>query len=199
MHRTTNWFNPEIQILKPEHKEYLEKFQTGNQYPEKGLGDYIKKEAFGDLINGDGVSYIVFQKDKDDQILEVIAFFTLISSAIPYIYRTVDEEVYEAMCGIPAIKINMFAVNEKYQDLFYQGKPISALIFETIIDIIDQQSKTGAGIKAIYLHSLKSSEQFYLTNKMLKAEEYMRPFAGEDDDLTIMYLFIREVNITYEK
>ena len=49
------------------------------------------------MINGDGVSYIVFQKDKDDQILEVIAFFTLISSAIPYIYRTVDEEVYEAM------------------------------------------------------------------------------------------------------
>ena len=158
------------------------------------------------MLTGDGVSYIVFQTTSSDdtipdeeKIIDVVAFFTLVSSAIPYIYRTVDEDgVYEAMCEIPAVKVNMFAVNDKYQDTFYENKPISALVFETIIDIIDNKAKTDMGIKAIYLHSLPSAEKFYLRNHMLKAEEYMQTFSENDDDLTAMYVFIRDVKIVYE-
>lgn len=199
MHKTIDKFSPQITILRKEHREYLRNFKTGLKYPEKGLGDYINSDAFDDLITGDGVSYIVFQTDGDN-IIDVVSFFTLVSSAIPYMYRTIDDsEIYEVMCGIPAIRIHMFAVNQKYQDVFWNDKPISALVFETIINIIDEKSKTDFGIKAIYLHALPSSEKFYLKNNMLKAEEYMRPFAGDDDDLSTMYVFIREVKIVFEK
>lgn len=200
MHKTTDIFKPKISILSGEHKKYLETFETGIKYPEKGLGDYIKSDAFDDIITGDGVSYIVFQTDNNDNIVEVIAFFTLVSSAMPYMYRTIDEsEIYEVMCGIPAIRIHMFAVDLKYQDMFWHDKPISALVFETIINIIDEKSQNESGIKAIYLHALPSSEKFYLKNNMLRAEEYMKPFAGDDDDLSTMYVFIREVKVVYEK
>ena len=30
------------------------------------------------------------------------------------------------------------------------------------------------------------------------AEKYMLPFSGNDDDLTLMYTFIRDIKITYE-
>lgn len=200
MHKTTSTFKPKISILCEEHKKYLKSFVTGTKYPEKALGDYIKSDAFDDLVTGDGVSYVVFQTDAQDNIVEAIAFFTLVSSAMPYMYRTIeDSEIYEVMCGIPAIRIHMFAVDLKYQDVFWHGKPISALIFETIISIIDEKSKNESGVKAIYLHALPSSEKFYLKNNMLKAEEYMKPFAGDDDDLSTMYVFIREVKVVYEK
>lgn len=205
-HKRIKDFNPIIRILDRNHIKYLQHFKSGSTYPEKGLGDYIKGDAFHDLLTGDGVSYIVFQTTSSDdtipdeeKIIDVVAFFTLVSSAIPYIYRTVDEDgVYEAMCEIPAVKVNMFAVNDKYQDTFYENKPISALVFETIIDIIDNKAKTDMGIKAIYLHSLPSAEKFYLRNHMLKAEEYMQTFSENDDDLTAMYVFIRDVKIVYE-
>lgn len=198
MHRIIDFFNPEIQLIQIDHQKYLKNFKTGSNYPEAGLGDYIKNDAFNDLLSGDGVSYIVFQENENNEIIDTIAFFTLVSSAIPYIYRTVDDEVYEAICGIPAIKIHMFAVNEKYQDVFYKNKPIAAIIFGTIIDIINDKSKTDIGIKAIYLHSLKSAEKFYLKNNIQIAEKYMLPFSGDDDDLTLMYTFIRDIKITYE-
>ncbi|MFI3173518.1 MAG: hypothetical protein R3Y58_14285 [Eubacteriales bacterium] len=84
--------------MTEENQKYLQFFETGKNYPEKGLGDYIKSdEAINDLITGDGVSYIVFQKVEKDKLEKVIAFFSLQTSAISYMYRTVDEEegVYE--------------------------------------------------------------------------------------------------------
>ncbi len=170
MHNTIDNFRPEICILTEEHQKYLKFFETGENYPEKGLGDYIKSnEAIDDLITGDGVSYVVFQKDEEEKFGDVIAFFSLQSSAISYMYRTVDEEegIYEAMCSIPAIKINMFGVDVAYQDLFYDGVPISALVFRAIIDIISERSKDFAGIKAVYLNSLESAEKFYIKNDIL--------------------------------
>ncbi len=201
MHNTIDNFRPEICILTEENQRYLQFFETGKNYPEKGLGDYIKSdEAIEDLITGDGVSYIVFQKDEKDKLEKAIAFFSLQTSAISYMYRTVDEEegVYEAMCSIPAIKINMFGVDVEYQDLFYDGVPISALVFRAIIDIISERSMDFAGIKAVYLNSLESAESFYVRNEMLYAEDYMIPYAGEDKDLTVMYKFIRDVQMIHE-
>lgn len=202
MHNTIDDFRPEICILTEENQKYLQFFETGKNYPEKGLGDYIKSdEAIDDLITGDGVSYIVFQKDKANRLEKAIAFFSLQSSAISYVYRTIDEEegVYEVMCSIPAIKINMFGVDIEYQDLFYDGVPISALVFRAIIDIISDRSMDFAGIKAVYLNSLESAESFYIRNDMLYAEDYMVPYAGEDKELTVMYKFIRDVQMIHEK
>lgn len=197
-HREVADINYSISLLEEKHRGLFKDFKTGNKYPEKGLGDYIQNDAFEDMQSGDGVSYVVLNNDENGELGELVAYFTLVSSAMPCIYRTEDDEVYEAILGIPAIKIHMFAVSDKYQDVFYKNKPIAAWIFETIINIIDERSKKDVGIKAIYLHALPSSKTFYKKNKMLEAEKYMKPFSGMDDDLDVMYVFIRQVNITYE-
>lgn len=199
-HKEIEDINLSISILDEHHKKFLNKFQTGNNYPEKGLGDYIRDDAFDEMLSGDGVSYLVLKLNEEKEPEELVAYFTLVSSAIPCLYRTEEDdgEAYEVMCGIPAIRIHMFAVSDKYQDVFYKDKPIAAWIFETIISIIDEKAKRDTGIKAIYLHALPSSKNFYKKNKMLEAEKYMKPFSGMDDDLDVMYVFIRDVNITYE-
>lgn len=203
-HKEIDNFKCSVHLLNENYKDYLKDFSTGHGYPEKGLGDYVKKEAFEEMRTGDGVSYIVMREITNEKLgkkkQEVIAFYTLVSSAIPIIYRTEDDdEVYEVTCGIPAVRIHMFAVKDSYQDVFYLNKPVAAWIFENIIDTINQKSKEDMGIKAIYLHSIPSAKKFYKKNKMMEAEEYMTPFSGLDDDCDVMYAFIRDVSITYEK
>lgn len=199
-HETINDLNCTIDILRPEYKKYLVDFESGKDYPEKQLGDYVKKDAFDEMESGDGVSYVVL-RSIDDKTQEMVAYFTLVASAIPIMYRIEDEEdvPYEAMCGIPAVRVHMFAINDKYQDVFYLNKPIAAWVFEAMINIIDEKSKNDMGIKAIYLHALPNAKQFYKRNKMIDAEEYMIPFAGMDDDLDVMYVAIREISNTYQK
>ncbi len=199
-HKEIDDINLSITLLDKKYKRFLKDFKTGNRYPEQGLGDYIMdSDAFEDMQNGDGVSYLVFRTNEDDEPEELVSYFTLVSSAMPYMYRIEEnDEVYEEMCGIPAIRIHMFAVSDKYQDVFFKGKPIAAWIFETIIHIIDEKSQKDTGIKAIYLHALPSSKGFYKKNKFLEAEPYMKPFAGMDDDLDVMYVFIRKVSVTYQ-
>lgn len=198
-HKEIEKFNFSIALLDKKYKKFFDEFKTGDKYPEQGLGDYIQSEAFDDMLSGDGVSYLVLRINENDEPLELVAYFTLVSSAMPYIYRTeYDGEEYEAVCGIPAIRIHMFAVSDKYQDVFYREKPISAWIFETIIHIINEKSQTDTGIKAIYLHALPSSKKFYKKNNFIEAEPYMQPFKGLDDDLDVMYAFIRNVDVIHE-
>lgn len=199
-HREIEDFKAKIVIYDGSYKKIISQFNTGKSYPEKGLGDYIKGEAVDDLLSGDGVSYLVLAMDEDDKVTDLIAYFTLVSSALPYIYRTEDDDGdYEEMCGIPAIRISAFGVSDIYQDVFYKGQPIAAHVFRTIISIVDRMSSGVSGIKAIYLHTLPSAKAFYLKNKMLEMEEYMKPFAGQDEDLDLMYVFIREVKLVHER
>lgn len=199
-HNKIDTFDYTVEILDKTHMEYISKFTSGAHYPEKGLGDYIKQEAFEDIESGDGVSYVVLQLDADKKVIDVISFFTLVSSAMPVVYRSDDENgVYETVYGIPATRLHMFAVDDKYQDVFYRSKPIAAWIFLYIINLIDEKSKSSFGIKALYLHALPSSKAFYRNNNMLEAEEYMKPFSNLDDDCDVMYVFIRDVNHVYEK
>lgn len=202
LRKTIDNINLSISLLDKKHEVFFKNFKTGNKYPEKNLGDYLRNDAFNEMLSGDGVSYVVLELDEEDNPIDIVSYFTLVSSAMPYIYRTEGEEgeePYETMCGIPAIRIHMFAVNDKYQDVFYLGKPIAAWVFELIINIINEKSQKDTGIKAIYLHTLPSAKSFYKRNKMLDAEKYMKPFSGMDDDLDVMYVFIREVKIVYEQ
>lgn len=194
-------FNPSIHVYEKKYKKYLNTFKTGKDYPEKGLGDYIQNESLYDKESGDGVSYIVLHRNEKNEIEDVVAYFTLVSSSIPCLYRCEEEgeEPYETMFGIPAVRIHMFAVNEKYQDTFFRGELIAGLIFKAIIAKIDVMSRNGLGIKAIYLYSIPSAKNFYKKNNLLEAEEYMQKFSDGDDDCDLMYVFIREVHNTYEK
>ena len=183
-------------VLTAEDKKMVDNFSTGTHYPEAGLADYLRTYAIEDIANGEGVTHLIINK-KDDSI---IGYYTLVSSALPYYYRTNDNgQYYQVLCGIPAIEVRMFAIDESYQDVFIGDTPISAIVFRHIVDYVCKLSETSAGIKAIYLHTLPSAQRFYEKNGMQKCEKYFVPFASEDDDLLVMYALINECNIVYEE
>ncbi len=189
-YKTIYNFSPTVDILNDTHKQYFKSFKTGNTYPEKGIGVYLNNDAFEDMSNGNGVTYIITNETDGEK--EIVSFFSLLSSSILCKYKDND---YETNFYIPAIKISMFAVNEKYQDTFINNlsMPVAAMIFKLIIGIIDTYSKTVLGIKAIYLHPLDSAIDFYKKNGMKLAEKYMVNIDDNDSIEKMMYMFIREV------
>lgn len=154
-------FNFNINVLSKSDKKFLKTFCTGTNYPEKAIGEYLySDEVFSDMETGDAVTYLVTHTDNTKE-KEIVAYFSLAASSLPYYFRDVDDEgngyTTDILCGISAIKITMFGVDVKYQNVFYkegnEDKPIAAWIFEAIIGIIDEMARNTMGIKAIYLMS----------------------------------------------
>ena len=138
---------------------------------------------------------------KTNNEKEVVAYFTLRESSIPYIdCINEDDETYdEEQCGISSIEIRMFAVSELYQDTFYNEDLIAAMIFRRIIYIIDNMSNTSLGVKAIYLHSVEEAKTCYERNGIKKMEKYIMPFHSAESEYKGMYVFIREVNMCLDE
>ena len=121
------------------------------------------------------------------------------------------------ICGISAIEIKMFAVNEKYQDLFfeytegniidikdlffeYDGEslPVSAWVMQSIIDYAQTLMDEVVGFKALFLHSVPEAEKFYKINGFNPMEINMQPLHCVDSDYTAMYLALKEVQMNYD-
>lgn len=194
-------FNFNINVLSKSDKKFLKTFCTGTNYPEKAIGEYLySDEVFSDMETGDAVTYLVTHTDNTKE-KEIVAYFSLAASSLPYYFRDVDDEgngyTTDILCGISAIKITMFGVDVKYQNVFYkegnEDKPIAAWIFEAIIGIIDEMARNTMGIKAIYLHTLPRVKAFYCRNYMKPAGDYFHPLAECDDDLEVLYILIRKV------
>lgn len=196
-HKIIESFDFSIRVLNKENQCISYEFNCGDKYPEKGLADYLKVDAIKDMEIGEGVTYLVIDNNRK----KLAGYFTLVSSAMTYRYRTesLEDGIYECLCGIPAIRISMFAVDVNYQDVFCEGRPIASWILDLLISKVDDISNSVSGVKAIFLHSLPSAENFYLKNEFYPCEEYFEILASNDDDLTVMYTFIREVKIIHEK
>lgn len=136
----------------------------------------------------------------------------LAATAIPYEDRIrLDEEEAKIkntefdieICGISAIEIKMFAVSEKYQDVFFQydgeDLPISAWIIRNIIDYAYSLLNEVVGFKALFLHSLPEAEQFYKINGFNSVENNMQPLHCVDSEYTAMYLALKEVHMNYDE
>ena len=195
-------FNFNIRIFSEKDRILAQSFNTGKEYPEKGIGDYLKSdEIFKDMACSDAITYIVTCINKINDTEEIVAYFSITSSSLPYFYRDIDDSgnyvISDILCGISAIKINMFGVDCKFQNVFYKDsieeKPVSAWIFEAIIGMIDEMATNTLGIKAIYLHTLPSAKDFYCKNYMKPAGSYFYPLSDNDDELEILYTLIREV------
>lgn len=216
-HKHIEHFNPDVQKLRDVHQDFLYKtkiFNAGNGY--ENFNEFLAEEAIDFADSGDGVTYIIwniFSNDEGEEIRrEIVAFYTLQATAIPYedCMKLEPEEAAEAgteydieICGIPAIEIKMFAVNQKYQDLFYEYEgtdlPISAWVLQSIIDSVYDISKNDIGCKAIFLHSVPDAENFYIKNKFQRMKINMNPFHSIDSEFTAMYLPLCEITMHYEK
>lgn len=179
----------EIKKLSAEDSSLINKFHCADSYPEKGLEDFLKNDAFEEMENGDGTTYLIINKAEND----LFGFFTIEASALPYFYNDPDDDNYShILCGISAIKLSCFAVDKQYQDVFYQDKPIAAWLIEAIISMIYDMSTSSLGAKAIYLRPLPSAKKFYLQNHFL-LNDFYQTFASADDDLEVMLIMLHRV------
>ena len=201
-------FNPYIVLCSEEYKSAIDIFDAG--LDNFSFNEFIKKEADEYKNIGDGVTYLVFNKQNNESD-EIVAYFTLCSGAIPYVERwKVPKEEQEELgleyeeihCGIPAIELKMFAVSQKYQDVFYQHEdeqmPVSAWILMSIIDMVYEMKSSIVGIKALYLRSVPNAEIFYKKNGFDYVLKPMNPFYCIDDDYKAMYIPFVQTKIHYD-
>lgn len=207
-HKYIRRFNPCVEVYNySRHKGFLNQFDCGKYE----FNSYISgNEAKEDIANGDGVTYLVFNQ-KSFFRKELVAFYTLLSTSIPFWSRIkLDEdeiidgnEYNNQLYGVNAVQIKMFAVDKKYQNKFFKlgefDMPIAAWILRSIIDQIDDWSDSLMGIKAIFLHSAIDAENFYKRNGFDYTDEKQRPFDSEDYDLAPMFFQLREINIVYDE
>lgn len=94
----------EYDLIKPEDYELLQAFSCGNEKMDHFIHDEMIKDGIVD--SDDGLPFKVWNSEKR----EVFAVFSFAASGI--IYR-VDNYTHV----LPAIKIDIFAVDTKYQKL----------------------------------------------------------------------------------
>lgn len=211
------YFNPDVMLLESAYQDFfseIEKFYAGSEY--SNFNEFIIDEAIDYAKTGDGVTYVVWNVFCDEMGNEVkrdmVSFYTLAATAIPYEDRIrLDEEEAKKLgeeydieiCGISAIEIKMFAVDESYQDVFfkYDGEdlPVSAWIMRNIIDFSYSLMNSVLGFKALFLHALPEAENFYRMNGFNSVEINMQPLHGVDSEYKAMYLALKEVHMNYDK
>ena len=78
-------FNFNIRIFSEKDRILAQSFNTGKEYPEKGIGDYLKSdEIFKDMASSDAITYIVTCINKINDTEEIVAYFSITSSSLPY-------------------------------------------------------------------------------------------------------------------
>ena len=212
-HQYIEKFYPDISVLNTDCRDFLFSFNagTGNE----NFNEFLQSEAEEYRLNGNGVTYVIWNTlyNDDMQITkEIVGYFTLSSNAIPYIDRIrLDEneivengdEFDEENWGIPVLEIKMFAVNDKYQDVFYNYEeeelPIAAWCLFAIINYAKLLLDSVLGFKALFLHSVPQAESFYLKNGFRDMKINMQPFASVDSDMRPMWLPLKNVHMNYEK
>ena len=216
-HNHILYFNPDVMPIEQAHQDFsceLKCFNAGTGYD--NFNDFVNEEAIEYRDSGDGATYVVWNvftgENGVEQRREVVAFYTLSATAIPYEDRIrLDKEEAELIgrefdsqiCGISALEIKMFAVDEKYQDVFFEfdgeDLPISAWIIKSIIDDANDLINNVLGFKAIFWHSLPNAEDFYASNGFNQVEKNMQPLHCVDSEYIAMYLSLKEVHMNYDE
>ena len=182
-------FHPAVSVYSSAFPEDLNNFNAGEGY--ESFNTFLTKEALQDCESGLGTTLIIWNhfKDKGVDTKEIIAYFELAAGTIPYDDR--DEEelaedgVFYSFPYISVAEIKMFAVSEKYQDLFFEykgeDKPIAAWCLQYIVDYAYQLINENIGFQALFLHALDSAEGFYRKNEFTDLVTVMRPLYSNDD------------------
>ena len=92
------------------------------------------------LHEHDDVDVIHYVLDAETD--ELVAYFSLLASALPYV-------VDGTMGGIPAVELKMFAIAKKYQ-----GAGLAASIFDEVLDAIGIMTLEYIGAEYILLYSV---------------------------------------------
>lgn len=215
-HKHIEYFNPDVTLLENIYHDFhckIDAFHAGKGF--EAFDEFITQDAYEYNLEGNGVTYIVwnvfYDKDGHEYKRDIVGYYTLSATAIPYedrIRRDEDEakeygsEFDIEICGISALEIKMFAVSEQYQNIFFkhddEDLPIAAWIIRNIINFSSTLSQSVVGFKALFLHSVPEAESFYLINGFHPIEVNMQPFHSVDSDYKAMYLALKNIQMNYD-
>ena len=71
--RTVSEIFYEIKKLSAEDISLINKFHCADSYPEKGLEDFLKNDAYEEMENGDGTTYLIVNTIENN----LYGFFTI--------------------------------------------------------------------------------------------------------------------------
>ena len=77
--------------------------------------------------------------------------------------------------------------------------PVSVWVLRSIIDYIENLSKTIVGVKAAFLHAVPDAVDFYLRNGFEFMLPNMEPFHSIDSEFTPMFLALYELHINFDE
>lgn len=199
-------FNPVISTRPEEWRDYLYSFNAGER--NSTFTDFLFNEYQDYSEAGDGATYVIINTAgiRNDNNPDIVGYFTISANAIPAISRVRDDltgKVDEETWGIPVMEIKLFAINELYQDVFYESEelkaPISAWCLLNLVDLANQFINTVMGFKALFLHSVPEAEEFYKRNGFIEIKENMIPLQEIDSEYTPLWMPLREIGIPYDE
>ena len=161
----------EFTLLNFSDKEKLQKFNCGN----KKLNSFIHDEIIpnNEVINEDGLMF----KAEDKKTGNIIAIVSLAASGIIFTQTNYSKV-------LPAIKVDVFAVDKEYQKLHYNQETeedknpdnhyyLSDCIMGEVIQHCKLISEEYALVNYILLYADKKAYRFYKRNFFLEFELYM--------------------------
>lgn len=190
MHIFIDNFNPSIELLTDENRELLNDFCVGESKEDIAFATFVKKEAKGFCENYEGVTYLIINQLGEKR--EVVGYYTITTKALLLKDEVEEDGDYDtAILEIPALEIKMFAIDKKYQDVFFEfegiRKPVSAWVFEEILRRLDNIALCCVGFKAIFLRAIQQAEDFYVRNGFNFFTKTMLDTFSIDTDLKPMF------------
>lgn len=158
-------------LLEASDKKKLKSFSCGNIKLDNFIqGDIIPESS---VINDDGLTF----KVEDVKNNKIIAIISLATSGI--IFKQTN---YLKL--LPAIKIDIFAVDKDYQKMHYNKESeqdpnpsnhfyLSDCIMSEVIEHCNTISEKYALVNFILLYSDKKAYRFYQRNSFLNFESFM--------------------------
>lgn len=164
-----------FEMLKSEDYEKLQAFSCGNDALDRFIHeDVIIKNTRGfEVKSEDGLHF----KIENTESKEIIGFVSLATSGIVNI-------VGHYMCTLPAVKIDVFAIDTRYQKMHYNeeskrnGNPdehyyFSDEVMGATISHIWGINDNYALVNYVFLYADKEAKRFYRRNGFKDFGEYM--------------------------
>ncbi|RHR89439.1 hypothetical protein DWW33_04080 [Roseburia sp. AF15-21] len=161
-------------------QDVLQKFNCG--HPD--FNNFLVDDAVKYSDNGDGVTYILVDKDDYDnkKISTIFAFATIQSTSLQYYDIKNEDKVY----SISGVEIRYFAIAKKFHGqtayLIDSSKHYSTIFFEWLLTDLYEMSTKTIGFQAIFLRANGKGEKLYRRKKFVDATKYIIPYE-EDDPL----------------
>jgi hypothetical protein len=118
------YFNAKIKELNSASDSDLSSFYVGDKYTVftkyiQPKDDGGNSEALDDSLNGSGATHLIWNI-IDENHKDLVGYFTISTGALPYDDGIEDDEFdLSNYPNIPVLEIKMFAVAEKYQDVYF--------------------------------------------------------------------------------